>query len=193
VEAVGGVGLLTPLATMMLASLNERPMHCYEMYRLMLERHEDRVVKVKPGSLYHAMDRLVAHGLAEAVGIDREGGRPERTTYRITDAGRAAMSTWVREGLAEPVNEYPRFPVAIGEAHNLPRAEVGELLRRRIATLQCELDEAAALLEKAADRQALEVHLLDAHYMTEMTRAEIGWLSRLVTRVENEELAWPRQ
>ena len=46
---------LSPLALSTLALLTERPMHPYEMYQLMLQRREDRVVKVSAGSLYRAV------------------------------------------------------------------------------------------------------------------------------------------
>ena len=82
---------VTPLGISVLALLVERPMHPYEMYRLLLERHEDRRVKIRPGSLYHTVDRMAESGLVEATGTERDGGRPERTTYRITDAESTAL------------------------------------------------------------------------------------------------------
>ncbi|GAY12669.1 PadR family transcriptional regulator [Pseudonocardia sp. N23] len=183
---------MTALGTSVLALLCEKPMHPYEMYRLMLDRHEDRIVKVRPGSLYHTVARLADASLVEAVGTDREGGRPERTTYRVTRAGREALRDWIAENLGAPVNEYPRFPLALGEAHNLPRAEAVALLRTRIDTLQADLDAAESLVSHAMT-EVLEVHLLDSHYLMEMARAEIRWLTRLVERLETKELTWPSE
>lgn len=183
--------VLTPLATSMLAMLCERPMHCYEMYRVMLHRHEDRTVKIKPGSLYHTMDRLQAAELVVATGTDRDGARPERTTYAITPAGRDAMGDWVRRVLAEPVNEYPQFPVALGESHNLPRAEVVALVRARISRLEAGLATDEPLVAAAEQKGVMEARLLDAHFHMDMTRAELGWLRRLVDRLENEDVTWP--
>jgi DNA-binding PadR family transcriptional regulator len=171
-----------------LALLAERPMHPYEMYRLLLERHEDRVVKVRPGSLYHTVDRLTEHELVAACGTDRAGGRPERTTYRITPAGREVLAQRVRAMLATPVNEYPQFPLALGEAHNLPRGEVLELLRARLALLRKDADEIAAAL---AASNAPEVYRLDGHYLHAMRSAELHWLTHLTARLEDGTLAWP--
>ncbi|MGI5126126.1 PadR family transcriptional regulator [Pseudonocardia sp. CA-107938] len=182
--------MLTPLATSMLAMLCEQPMHCYEMYRLMLRRHEDRIVKIKPGSLYHTMDRLAAAGMVVATGTDRAGARPERTTYAITPAGREAMTGWVRGVLAEPVNEYPRLPVALGEAHNLPVDEVVGLLHERIARLEALLATDEVLVAEAYECGVAEAHILDAHFQIDMTRAELGWLNRLLDRLESKELTW---
>jgi DNA-binding PadR family transcriptional regulator len=184
------VAAVTPLALSALALLVERPMHPYEMYRLMVERYEHEIVKVKPGTLYHAVARMADAGLVEAVGTDREGGRPERTTYRVTERGRRVLAERLRELLARPVDEYPSFPVALGEAHNLPRDEVLALLRERIRALGAKLDETAARVARAATTVD-EVHLVDRHYLAEMATAERDFLHRLVVRIENGELGWP--
>jgi DNA-binding PadR family transcriptional regulator len=183
--------VLTPLAMAVLALLVERPMHPYEMFRTMTDRHEEDLVKVRPGTLYHAVGRLVESGLVEAVGTDREGGRPERTTYRVTDAGRAALQQRLRTLLAEPVNEYPSFPLALGEAHNLPADEVRELLAARIKTLEETILETGELLARTTAKGVDEAFILDRHYLLHMITAQRDWLRTLAGRMENEELAWP--
>ena len=182
------VAPLTPLGIAVLASLVERPMHPYEMYRLLLERHEDRVVKVRPGSLYHTVARLAEQELVEACGTDRAGGRPERTTYRITPAGRAVLAERVRAMLATPINEYPQFPLALGEAHNLPRGEVVELLTARTRELGFTIEELAGVLSAST---APEVYRLDTDYLHAIYAAELHWLRHLLARLENGDLAWP--
>jgi DNA-binding PadR family transcriptional regulator len=184
---------LTPLGIAVLASLVERPMHPYEMYRLLLERHEDRYVKIRLGSLYHTVDRMAEIGLVEAIGTERDGGRPERTTYRITDDGRAALAGRIRAVLATPVNEYPQFPVALGEAHNLPRREVIELLSERTRRIEADLAGSTALLRDAADRQVEEAYLLAARYLQEQLTTELNWLTDLIGRLERKELRWPHE
>jgi DNA-binding PadR family transcriptional regulator len=179
---------LTPLGVSVLALLAERPVHPYEMYRLLLDRHEDRVVKVRPGSLYHTVARLAEERLVEACGTERAGARPERTTYRITPGGRAALRERVRAMLATPVNEYPQFPLALGEAHNLPRDEVVGLLTARTRDLGATIEEIAGLLTTSS---APEVYRLDTHYLRAMYTAELHWLRHLLARLENGDLAWP--
>ena len=80
---------LTPLGVMVLALLREGEMHPYEMIRLMRHRHDDRIVSVTNGTVYHTVARLERQGLIAEVGIDRDGNRPERTTYALADAGGA--------------------------------------------------------------------------------------------------------
>jgi hypothetical protein len=101
------------------------------------------------------------------------------------------MRERLRGLLAEPVNEYPSFPVALGEAHNLPREEVLGLLAARIHALEAQLAAAGPPLEAATAKGVPEAFLLDRHFVTDMTAAELRWLRGLVARIEDEELEWP--
>ena len=57
--------------------------------------------------------QLERAGLITAAGPGREGRRPERTVYALTDAGRAELGDWLRELVAEPRHEYPHFVTAL--------------------------------------------------------------------------------
>lgn len=165
-------------------------MHPYEMYQLLIQRREDRVVKVRRGSLYHAVDRLLEQGLAAVRGTERAGNRPERTSYEITDAGRERLGGTIAELLATPVNEYPRFPLALGESHNLPRHEVTELLGARVALLQAELAEIEQLMAGAAARGVPRLYWVDVDYRATLLRTEISWLTATVADIASGDLPW---
>jgi hypothetical protein len=91
------------------------------------------------------------------------------------------------------VNEYPQFPVALGEAHNLPRREVIELLSTRVRRIEGELAESTALPQAAADRQVEEAYLLAAHYIHLQLTTELNWLTDLIGRLERKEMRWPHE
>ena len=44
---------LAPIAILILGLLAERPMHPYEMFQTTVERREDRLAKIRPGTMYH--------------------------------------------------------------------------------------------------------------------------------------------
>ena len=69
--------------------------------RLSPDSAEDNV---RAGSLYHTVERLHRLALIEPVETGREGRRPERTVYAITDAGRDEFTSNLRDLL--------RFPAA---------------------------------------------------------------------------------
>ncbi len=182
---------LTPLAVSVLALLAERPMHPYEMYQLLVERHGDRMVKVRPGSLYHTVERLAGHELVTATGTARAGNRPERTTYSITANGRTALRERVTEMLGTRTEEYPEFPVAVSEAHNLSRAKVVKLLGQRSEQLEHEIAEIEDLVAEARDREVPEAYWIAADYLRAMRVAERDWIARMAERLTSKELAWP--
>ncbi len=175
-----------------LALLAERPMHPYEMYQVLIQRHEDRVVKVRPGSLYHKVHWLESHGLVRSTATEREGNRPERTIYEITAAGRKTLATRVAEILAVPVNEYPVFPLAIGEAHNLPLDTVIELLGRRLALLEADLTELEETIRGVEAKNVNPAYLLHGSYSRAIQTAEVEWLRQLLGDLRSNVIPWPQ-
>ena len=84
-----------PLALAVLACLSERPMHPYEMAATMRTRGQDASIRLNYGSLYGVVETLLKRGLIEEQEVVREGRRPERTVYRITDDGRTEVDDWL--------------------------------------------------------------------------------------------------
>src|SRR2546430_8346537 len=123
------------LALSLLTLLTERPMYPYEMAATLRHRGKDQSIKINWGSLYSVVQSLEKHGFIEAVEVAREGRQPERTTYRITEAGRDELKDWLRELLSEPGREYTRFEAALGECGILSPDELIGLLRQRLEAL----------------------------------------------------------
>lgn len=181
---------LTPLAIAVLALLEERPMHPYEMYQLLLQRREDYLLKIRPGSLYHTVARLAEQGLVHAEGTDRAGNRPERTTYRIAESGTAALRTRIADLIRRPIREYPLFPLAMSEAHNLPKDEVLALVRERIGWLDNDLTEIDALHDWLTTHQVPRRYWMVIEYLRGQLDAELTWLRRFALDLESGVLTW---
>jgi DNA-binding PadR family transcriptional regulator len=185
---------LTPLAISVLALLEERPMHAYEMYQLLVKRHTHWLVKVRPGSLYHTVERLARQNYVRATGTEREGNRPERTTYEITPQGNEALTRRVAAGIEEYVHEYPLFPVVLSEAHNLEVEDAVLRFRRRIDDLERWITEIDEALAGAAAREVPEVYWMGGDYLRTQLTAERDWLVTTVERIESKDLEWqPRK
>ncbi|MEN2736186.1 PadR family transcriptional regulator [Microbacterium sp. X-17] len=184
---------LTPLAVAALALLAEGPTHPYEMYQTLVLRSEDRLVKVRPGSLYHTVDRLARQGLVRATGTEREGNRPERTTYEITEEGTRALGERVADIIATPVNEFPEFPLGLGEAHNLPVDTVIDLLRNRVGLMRADI----ALLDDGIHRVRAkglpEKYWLDVRYLRTTAEAEAAALEALIDDLASGAISWDEE
>jgi DNA-binding PadR family transcriptional regulator len=181
---------LTPLAIAVLALLHERQMHAYEMYQVLLHRRNDRLLKVKPGSLYHTVERLAGQELVRATGTERAGNRPERTTYEVTTAGKRALEERVQTGIESYAYEYPLFPVVLSEAHNLDLKDAVERFRRRLCDLDLQLAEVEDAIADVTTRQVPEPFWMAADYNRAVLTAERDWLTNLLQRIESKDLSW---
>jgi len=187
---MGKSGSLRPLGVVSLALLTERPMHPYEMYQLLVARSQDKTVKLRPGTLYHAINWLESAGFVVATGTEREGNRPERTTYAISDAGREALRRSVVAMLTEPAEEFPEFTVAMGEAHNLPREVVLGALRERVAFVEAECHRGGVHLDRANARGLPRRFILGGEFALNRARADVAWLNSVIAQIESGELSW---
>lgn len=180
---------LTPLGVMVLALLREGDMHPYEMVRVLKRRRDDRMMSITNGTLYHTVGRLHEQELVAEVGVDREGNRPERTTYSLTPAGRSAVVDWVRVHLSQ--NDRPdRFRVALAEAHNLERGEVIELLTRRRDAVQADLERHRSGLDNAAELGVLDQYLIEVDRQRHLLNTDLEWTDRLLSRLADPEFPW---
>src|SRR5207245_11171737 len=114
----------TPLARAVMNLLMQRAMRPYKMKSTMKERGHDQVIRLKGGSIYDTVERLEAGGFIKSQETSREGRRPERTVYAITETGRDEITGWLAELLAQPVNEYPQFGGALAFVAALDKDEV---------------------------------------------------------------------
>jgi DNA-binding PadR family transcriptional regulator len=175
------------LAALLLALLAEAPMHPYRMQQMIKERGQDQLVNVaQRNSVYQALERLVRDGLARAGDTTREAGRPERTTYEITEAGRATLRRWVTGMLAAPAREFPEFPVALAFLPILEPAEVRRLLEQRVAAVR----EKAASIEAQAPPGLPRLFLVEDEYRVVLLRAEAQWLDALIADLAAGRLSW---
>src|SRR5918992_2941121 len=101
------------LALAVLSYLTQRPMHPYELGRTLREHGDARSIKFNHGSLYMVVGQLAKAGFIAEQETVREGQRPERTVYALTDAGRNELRDWLRELVEEPQHEYPQFVAAL--------------------------------------------------------------------------------
>jgi DNA-binding PadR family transcriptional regulator len=80
-------------AHVLLGLLAGGPRHGYDLKR----SHDQRLPQAKPlayGQVYSTLGRLQRDGLVTTAGHDRDGG-PDRTSYRLTPKGEAALDAWL--------------------------------------------------------------------------------------------------
>jgi DNA-binding PadR family transcriptional regulator len=182
---------LTPLAMAILELLHEKPMHPYEMTQLMRSRRADYRVKLRPGSLYHTVERLHGQGFIQVVDTQRHGRRPERTVYAMTDRGRDIFADQTREMLATPAAEYPQYPVALSASSELDRADALEQLTMRVVSLRAMLAAEEVVIGEISDQQLPTMYWIDYAYVHHQRKSELAWTEQLIADLESGRIPWP--
>jgi len=177
-----------PLALAVLVLLFEKSMHPYEMAATLKQRGKEQSIKLRYGSLYSVIGQLEREGFIEAAGTARDGGRPERTTYRLTDSGEAEMNSWLRSLVAEPVKEYPQFEAALSLLPALPPKEVQLLLAERLGRLEEQERRMQAEIKGAAAINLPALFLIESEYALALVRAERVYVKGLIRGIESGEL-----
>ncbi len=185
----------SPLALAVLALLFERPTHPYEMAATMRERHKEESIKLRLGSLYSVVETLQRDGLIEPQETSRDGRRPERTVYTLTDAGGAELIAWMQDLLRYPVKEYPQFMAALSLLPVLPPAIVETRLHERLQHLDLAIQTKQGAIDGVLRGGLPPLFLIESQYEIALLNAERIFVRDLLARIAKDpaELApiWP--
>lgn len=164
-------------------------MHPYEIQRLLRERHKDELLVLKRGSLYHSINRLTHEELIEPASTEREGRRPERTTYRITARGSEALVESVRQMVAIPRREPNEFFAGISFLVYLTPDDAVARLEQRVGYLATQVEELAAAVRKLVPL-ITRINVLEEEYLLAMRRAELRWARAVLDDVRSGRFTW---
>jgi DNA-binding PadR family transcriptional regulator len=174
-----------PLALAVLVCLLERPMHPYEMGQTLRERAKEESVRLNYGSLYGMVDTLERRGMIRARETAREGRRPERTVYELTDAGAREALDWLNEIVSVPVKEFPQFMAGLSFLGALSPQEALRALRYRSQALELRLIKARSIDRAVADAGLPRLFGLEGEYERCLVEAEFAFVQALVKELED--------
>ena len=178
------------LGLAVLSYLTERPMHAYELNRLLKDRDATRTFKLSYGALYGVVRQLAGAGLIQASGTGQRGRLPQHTVYELTDAGRAEMRTWLAELLSQPRHEYPAFAAALSLVVVLPPDKVTGLLRTRLARIVSATTEIRAQRDAAVASGVHPVFLIEDDYRIALLEAETAFITTFIGKIEDPWDGW---
>jgi DNA-binding PadR family transcriptional regulator len=178
-----------PLALAVLTCLYERPMHPYEMAQTLRSRAKHESVRLNYGSLYGVVESLERQGLVRAAETFREGRRPPRTVYEITDAGRTEMYDWLSELLSVPIKEFPQYEAALSFLPGVPPDEAVALLRQRCEAIEIRLDQMQAAHDVATKRGLPRLFSIEGEYEMALLRTELEFTRSLIADIESASLS----
>jgi DNA-binding PadR family transcriptional regulator len=180
----------SPLALSILELLDERPMHPYELAATMRERHHDEFIRLNFGSLYHTVDTLEKNSWIEPVEREKEGRRPERTIYRLTDSGREVLVRVVSEILALPNREYPSFAAGLMFMHHLDATRATAQLQQRVNALRAKTEKLTRIMAELRTAGITRLSIIELEHKIAMLEAERTWVRKIEKEITDGKLEW---
>jgi DNA-binding PadR family transcriptional regulator len=168
-----------------------QPVHGYDVRRELLSWRVDQWANVAPGSIYNALKSMTRDGLLEVVGTDQVGGRPERTTYRLTPEGENEFHNLLREGLWTvcPLLDPLMPPLCFMPA--MRREEMIAALKHRITQIRGQLGHVDFMISELPNATTPE-HVKELYRLSAArAAAEIPWAEELLARLERGEYEIP--
>jgi DNA-binding PadR family transcriptional regulator len=181
---------ISPLALSILALLDARAMHPYEMASTMRDRHYDEFVRLNFGSLYHTVDALERDGWIAPGEREKEGRRPERTIYRLTDSGRKVLRQVIGEIVSQPRREYPQFAAGLMHLHHMGAAAASEHLKQRFDALGTKVQKLTAIMNGLREEGVSRLALIELEHKIAMYEAERAWVRKIEREVSEGKLEW---
>jgi DNA-binding PadR family transcriptional regulator len=165
-------------------------MHPYELATTMRERHHDEFIRLNFGTLYHTVEVLERNGLVVSVEREKEGRRPERTIYELTEAGRELLVKVVGEILERPTREYTNFAAGLMFMHHLGAEQAALLLTERIAALGVKTDKLTRVMAELRTAGVTRLALIELEHKIAMLDAEREWVRKLEREITEGKLEW---
>jgi DNA-binding PadR family transcriptional regulator len=160
------------------------PVHGYDVRRELLSWNADKWANVQPGSIYHALRKMTDEELLHEVTTEQVGARPARTTYGITEKGKAEFQSLLRQGWWNLAPGVDPFMAAFSFLPALPVEESSAALRNRATQLRAAVQqlEAATKADWADNKPVFVTWLWERNIL--MAEAEIAWCERTAKRIE---------
>lgn len=178
------------LGLAVLSYLTQRPMHAYELHRMLKDNDAAKTFRLSYGALYGVVRQLTESGLIRAAGTGQTGNLPRHTAYELTGAGHQEMRRWLKELLSEPRHEYPAFAAALSLLVVLPPDEVTELLRSRHERVVTAIAEIGAVRDDALAKGVAPVFLVEDQYRIALLEAEASFVTTLIGVITDPETGW---
>jgi len=159
-----------------LGLLMEGNLYGYEIKKKIVERLED-YVDIKFGSIYYAIKKAVDNGWIKKVGVEKDGGNPERYVYSILPDGKKYYKKILKQYFDR---NFIHFDVDIvlmfltslsPEQKDSFLEERKELIKNKLSSLKSKIDSES----KVKDSSMLAVYT----YLENHLKAELSWLKSM--------------
>lgn len=118
-----------------LGLLKERNLYGYELKHI-IESHMGDWTNIAFGSIYFALKKLMEESFVKQVAMEKEGSRPSRRVYGITEQGKKEFIQLLEELWRGSIREYYPLDIGLFFISELPREKSLELIGRRLEQIR---------------------------------------------------------
>ncbi len=165
-----------------------QPVHGYDVRRELLSWNADKWANIQPGSVYHALKKLVDEGALREVGTSQVGSRPARVSYEVTEKGYEQFRDLLSQYLwSAGESHVDPFMAAFSFLFEVPRPETVAVLRNRATQLRAANEGMRAAI--VSGWAAPDIKPANVRWMLELNMArnegEIAWCERIAKEIED--------
>ncbi|MFC8800484.1 PadR family transcriptional regulator [Streptomyces griseoincarnatus] len=175
--------LRSKLSLPTLGLLLEQADHSYGLTARLNDRY--RHLRASRSSVTSLAKSLADADLIKARAPERNGNRPPRTVYDLTEAGIAHLRRRVEESITTAPAMDADFVTALAYIGLLSRARAIEILGARTRRIRQEIDELSAI-----STDVPQIKMIEVDYWLRMLASEAAWLEGLSNRIDSGSIDW---
>jgi DNA-binding PadR family transcriptional regulator len=147
----------------------------------------DKFVSLYKGSLYYAVDQLKNEGLIEVAQIIKEEKRPDKTAYKITEAGKREFQELLMAQMAKTEQHYDPLYTALIFARYGDSQRIAEIILQKIRGVETKIESIEKVLTELPTTLPRSVHYI-YRGLLETAKAEAKWLQDLYADAAEDRL-----
>ncbi|MCM8768579.1 MAG: PadR family transcriptional regulator [Candidatus Omnitrophica bacterium] len=157
-----------------LGLLHKGNQHGYEL-RQVIQQHFGQLTGFRPRAIYYCLQQLERSGLVSPQ-KQKLGGRPERTVYSLTEAGKHEFQRLMESNLLEPFRPFFNVDLALYFLPYLPQ----EWLEGKLKAVERRWREVRIWARRQAKQENWPYQMIFSH-LERTIEAEISFLKILLT------------
>ncbi|MBP2644391.1 MAG: transcriptional regulator, PadR-like family [Firmicutes bacterium] len=152
--------------------------HPYEMQHIMKMRKIDKFVSFYKGSLYYAVDQLKEAGFIEVSQVIKEEKRPDKTIYKISEAGKKEFEDLLIQQMSKEEQQYDPLYTGLIFARYGDSKKIAEVIHIKIKYAEKKIEVIEKALGELSPHTSRAIQFIYKG-MIETARTEKKWLQDL--------------
>jgi len=162
--------------------LAEKPMHGYQIERIIEERGMRNWTNIGFSSIYYILEKLKNIDWLESVLKYGEGKGPARQVYSLTTAGRGAWKEAVINALSNPRRSNSNFQLGLSNLLHLEKSQIIPALEKYVKELEQKYQQVSEKLTNHGEDLPWNASAMFDLSLTQI-KAELDWVKAFIEKI----------